>query len=238
MAIAIVDTRVSDECERRLRGYGYEVLRAPAFSRLSAPLASHPDMLMFYHGGKIITSADYNAEAEALFSDIRYLCPRVSVCFVDEVQGESYPRDAIFNALVIGNRLFARCESVCRAVTEYARECGLEVINVNQGYPACCALPLGSDSAITADKGLYRAFISHGVDATLIENGDILLPPYEYGFIGGAAGVHRGRVFFLGDVRTHRCADVILGAIERAGLVAVSLGDGPLSDLGRIIFVE
>ena len=77
-----------------------------------------------------------------------------------------------------------------------------------------------------------------GIDVTVIENGDIALPPHKYGFIGGAAGVFGKEIFFLGDYRTHRSADLIESAILNAGFTPIALSDEPLSDLGRIIFLE
>jgi hypothetical protein len=72
----------------------------------------------------------------------------------------------------------------------------------------------------------------------VIETGDVTLPPYEYGFIGGAAGVYQGVVYFLGDLDTHRSKDVIKEACKAAKVVPVSLSCEPLADLGRIIFID
>ena len=42
------------------------------------------------------------------------------------------------------------------------------------------------------------AAVSEVIDENnLIENGDISLPPYEYGFIGGASGKDGKRLFFI-----------------------------------------
>ena len=72
----------------------------------------------------------------------------------------------------------------------------------------------------------------------IIENGDISLPPYEYGFIGGAAGVYKNEVYFLGDISLHRSAKKICDAIRAEGFEPVSLSSEPLSDLGRILFID
>ena len=77
-----------------------------------------------------------------------------------------------------------------------------------------------------------------GINVTLIENGDIQLYPYEYGFIGGAAGVYKNEVYFLGDPATHRDSKKIHDAIINEGFIPIALSDEPLTDLGRILFID
>ena len=237
MPCAIVDGRISVECERALIHRGFNVIKTQKNKYVGDAVSYHPDIVAFFDGNTVITSVYYAEDAEALFSDIRYCSPMVKIRFVDEMQNEKYPRDAIFNALVMGKRIFCKTDTVSPAVLEYARYCGLEVVHVNQGYPACTTLALSDEAAITADRGMADIMIRCGIRVTLIENGDILLPPHEYGFIGGTAGVYNGAVYFLGDVTTHRSYKKIIEAVEAEGLGAVSLSGDMLSDLGRIIFL-
>lgn len=237
MICALVDERIDDASERALTLRGFRVIRLPASKSLTAPIASHPDMLAFYYKNKIITSAEYCERAPYVFSDLRELLPSVSVSFTDESPEEKYPRDAIFNALPIGKYLFCKADTVSKSVLEYARDCGLEIVATRQGYPACTTLAFGN-SAITADPGMANALTAAGITVTVIKNGNIELPPYDYGFIGGAAGVFKNTVYFLGNIDTHPDAESILAAIAAEGFSAVSLSDGPLRDLGRIIFID
>ncbi len=238
MAVAIVDCRISEKCERALLMYGFTVIKAPPSKRLGAAVKSHPDMLMFKHGNEIITSADYCDEAAYVFSDIRELCPDVRISFTDECFENEYPKDAIFNVLVSGDKIYCRRASISSAVTDLAGRCALKIVNVNQGYPACTVLSLGEGVHVSADSGMARAIREAGETVYLIENGDIALPPHEYGFIGGAAGVYRGVVYFLGNLDSHRSADIIKEACRAARVRPVSLSDEPLVDLGRIIFID
>lgn len=238
MAIAIVDCRISEKCERALMLRGFTVIKTPPSRGLGVAVASHPDMLMFKCGDEIITSADYCDEAAYVFSDIREYCPSVRISFTDDVFEPEYPRDAIFNALVCGERIFCRTASVSRAVLECAKARGLQVVDVKQGYPACTVLCLSGEVCVTADEGMARALEECGVRVYRIENGDVALPPYEYGFIGGAAGVYNGKAYFLGDLDTHRSKNAIKDACEAAKVAPVSLSDEPLADLGRIIFID
>ena len=237
MKCAIVDERISRDCERALLIDGFTLIKTPPSKRLSAPVSSHPDMLMFYHRGNIISSADYCEDAPYVFSDIRELTENVRFTFTSDVFERDYPRDAIFNALIARDRIFIKADTASEAICDYARSAGLKIVPIKQGYPACTVLAFGN-SAITADAGMAAAMKIVGITVTLISNGDISLPPYEYGFIGGASGVFKNTVYFLGNPLLHRDSGKITAAITDAGFDICALSDEPLTDLGRIIFIE
>ena len=238
MKICIVDERMPGAAKKRLSLEGFYIIEARASKRLPEPLSAHPDMLFFFHENTLISSAEYCDEYPFIFEDLSRLIPRLTLTLTGDTFEKEYPRDAIFNALVMGNKIFFKENSVSKAVIEYAKARGLEAVNVRQGYPACTTLPLSESAAITADEGMARALSEKGISTTLINNGDIALPPYEYGFIGGASGIFRDKLYFIGDYRTHRDAEKIEVAAKNAGLIPVSLGAFPLTDLGRIIFID
>ncbi len=237
MKFAIIDQRAGSEIEQKLMLHGFSVLRAPAANNLPEPLASHPDMLMFKIGHTLLSSARYAEEAPTLFEDLNFNTGMDFRLTADEFS-PLYPRDCIFNALLMGDVLFCKTDSVSPSILELAELYSKRIVHVNQGYPACTVLPLGERAAITADLGMARALIAEGIDVTLIENGGISLPPYKYGFIGGAAGIYEETVFFLGNPALHRDGKKILDAVRRAKLNPVALSDAPLLDLGRIIFAD
>ena len=238
--IAIVDSRISPEAERKLMLSGYRVLTLPPFSRLSEAVASHPDMLIKRIGNEYISYADYCEEASYVFSDLSLMTRGTGARFhfsADEVRAE-YPHDVGLNALRMGNKLFCRTESASRLLLDIAAKNGIEAVNVKQGYPACTVLKLSDTAAITADRGMAAVLEKHGIRVTLIEQGDISLPPHEYGFIGGAGEVDGDRLYFFGDPKNHRDGDRIIAAAEAAGLKVIPLSGGALRDLGGIIFAE
>jgi len=235
--ICLVDERISQKCERALLLRGARIIKLPAAKGLPAPMASHPDMLLFLHENRIITSAEYCERYPYIFTDIRELSRGAEFTFTEDSYGDKYPYDAIFNALTVGNRIFLKSDTASGAVISYAKSRGLEIISTKQGYPACTVLAFGG-SAITSDPGMARQLSDSGIKVTLIGNGDIALPPYEYGFIGGAAGVYKKDVYFLGDISSHRDGAKICDAVRDAGFTPISLSDEPLADLGRILFID
>lgn len=238
--IAIVDSRIDAAAERRLTLHGFRVITLPPFSRLSAAVASHPDMLIHRIGNEYISYADYCEEASYVFSDLSLLSVGTGVRFTftaDEVAPE-YPRDVGLNALLMGKKLFCRVNSASKTMLDAAKRHGLEIVDVKQGYPACTVLKLSEEAAITADAGMAKILSEHGIRVTLIEAGGISLPPHEYGFIGGAAEAHEDKLYFFGDPKTHPDGEKIIAVAEAEGLRVISLTGGVLRDLGGILFAN
>ena len=230
----IVDRRISDKCEYSLLKEGFSLIKLPPDPSLPSPIASHPDTVMFFCDGEIITTADYCDAAAYVFSDVREYSPEIRITFTADRRTDKYPMDCIMNALKIGNKLFCKSDSLSEGILSFAKQRGYEIIHTNQGYPACATLSFGN-SAVTSDRGLASLLEKNGVRVTLIGTGGISLPPYEYGFIGGACGVVDKRVYFFGDINSHPDSKIILDAINNEGFKAISLSDEPLTDLGGII---
>ena len=111
MKCAIVDYRISEKAERGLITRGFLVIKMPACPSLSKAVCAHPDMLLFKHGDNIITSAAYCEQFPIPFTDMREYSSKLSFLFSSEEHKEEYPSDAIFNALVIGERIFIKTDS-------------------------------------------------------------------------------------------------------------------------------
>ena len=60
------------------------------------------------------------------------------------------------------------------------------------------------------------------------------MPPYEYGFIGGATGSDLNNVYFCGELKNHPDSDKIIAFCKKCGKKAVSLSRDRLKDYGTI----
>lgn len=235
MKWVLIDERMSKEMERTLAKHGIYTIRLPRASSLPDAICAHPDTLIFKCKNVLMSSCEYAEEALHIFSDIREISGDLQLRFCDESFGKSYPQDAILNAKVIGNYLFANTKNISCSILEVAKKSGLRVKNVNQGYTNCAILCIDNESAITADRGLYQSLSDCNINALLISHGHIELPPYEYGFIGGACGVIGDTVFFFGNLDRHPDTGSIRKFIEERGKKCVSLSDEPLTDLGGFV---
>ena len=231
---ALVDERISDKCHSALEKHGFSPIRLPKMPALPAPIASHTDILSFKIGDKVFFSKSY---FESFSDHLSPLSPS-KILLTDESQGEKYPLDAIFNGLVIENKLFCKTDTFSKEILKYTDSLDIKTVHVNQGYPACTTLKISENAAITADRGMAKALKKEKISVLVIESGGISLFPYEYGFIGGAASLFEDKIYFLGDISKHPESKKILNFIEENGKTAVSLSDEPLADLGGIIFLK
>jgi hypothetical protein len=237
MKWVIVDNRISAPMERSLLKLGYNVLKLPASPALPVAIASHPDTLIFHSRDVFLTTCDYGEDASFIFSDIREFSEGARLYFSADDFGSTFPNDTIFNALVMGDFIFLNEKNISTKVLEIAQKQGLTPVNVNQSYPNCSVLKINEQSAITADRGIYKSLCDKGINTLLISPGHILLPPYEYGFIGGASGSDSDKVMFFGNIEAHPDYLIMRDFIESRGKRCISLSDESLVDLGGMIFL-
>ena len=216
---------------------GYTPMKLPADKHLGRAVCSHPDTVLFCSGDEIITTAEFAEDSSYFFSDLREYAPSIRLEFTADERKEKYPDDCIMNALVIGDKIFCKSDTISDAVKNFAARHGMKIIHTNQGYPACVTLAFGN-SAITADRGIAAVLQAEGISVTLIRQGHILLDSCEYGFIGGASGVVDKTVYFNGNVNLHPDGEIICKAVKEAGFVPISLTDEPLRDIGGMIFIK
>ena len=149
--------------------------------------------------------------------------------------GADYPLCAGFCALAFGRYFVHNLKITAPRLLRAAEERGLTAVHVRQGFSRCSALAIGGGAVITADRGLLRALERlPGVETLAIREGHVLLDGYEYGFIGGAAGLVGDTVFFCGDLSFHPDGERIRAFIGSRGLKIRACGR-PLRDIGGII---
>ena len=192
----------------------------PPSSRLPAPVACHPDMLISYVGGELVACRYYYVENKDVFSG-------VDVSLTDERHGEKYPDDVLLNCFELCGKVYGRISSA----SEYIKRKAAAFVNVKQGYAHCSTLIFG-DHAVTADEGIFKALTDNGVDALKIRPGDIELPGYGCGFIGGASFCFDKTVYFFGSLSDHPDGESIREFIASRGYGIEELSDGPLTDFG------
>lgn len=233
---AITDQRISAVAVSALEKYGFEPILLPPADYLSAAVASHTDMLIFMGFGRLFCHRRYYEGNSALI-DRTIALSRLELTLSDEPTGEKYPLDVLFNACLVGNRLICNEKTISRLILEAARGLGCEIINVPQGYTKCSVTVVSDNAIITADKAIAATCRGMGIDVLEISEGHISLPPYNFGFIGGASGVCRDKVFFCGLLDSHPDGERIKEFCEKHKKTAISLTDGELQDVGSLYFI-
>lgn len=232
MKIALIDERMPRQMQDALCMHGIVPFSVPPSSQLSAPVASHPDMLFFPCGGNLFLHLLYYREHA---STLDSLFARISLrpIFCEGDWSATYPHDVRFNAVDMGGRLFCRHASIQPEIAlAFSRVC-----NVAQGYAGCSVCTVGENALITADSGIAKAALACGIDVLQIQPGFVSLPGYSYGFIGGASGYSADIVFFCGNPLYHPDGEAILTFCRLHQTHVVSLMDAPLADYGKILIL-
>ena len=216
---------------------------SPGINRIPLPdkeeaydsISSHPDIFVFQLDCKhLIYSRSLDEKTVNLLEK-----SNASLVQAKDVPKDIYPDTAKLNAVRIGGYVFHNTKFTDPSIKELARQKGLELVHVNQGYTRCSVIPVGENALITSDKSIEKTARKLKLDVEFIAPGNILLPGEEYGFIGGATGITQdGSVVFLGDITKHPDFIKINSFLTKHNKEYISLDNLPLYDAGSLIFIE
>ena len=217
-----ISSQIPDTVSSIFKDMGFSLVLLPPEPSLPEPVSAHGDMLMFEN----IVQKDYYERNRALFDGF-------DIVLADEGFGNKYPRDILLNAFTVGDTLFGRLDSLASQIKiRYPN-----AVNLRQGYAKCSTLLFGNN-AVTADTGIADALSDFGCEVLLIRQGSILLPGYDYGFIGGASFVYDKRVVFFGNIEAHPDHIRIREFIEARGYDILYDPRTPLVDLGGAVMIK
>lgn len=233
MRYAIVDGRITDEIALSLGRYADKLIKLPPSPLLAAPVASHPDMLLWTFGRYIVTPSHYAKLAPEVFDELERAGFEI-IQATERISAE-YPHDVALNCAAVGKHLIANTRSMSQSVREIADRHGLITLNTKQGYAKCSSAVVSDNALITADKSIYVLAKQNGLDALLIEEGHVRLDGYGYGFIGGASGTAEDSVLFCGNLSLHPDGEKIAEFCKSHNKVPISLSSEPLYDYGTVM---
>lgn len=234
--LAITNHTFPREAEEALARFGHRTLRLPTHPNLPAPVASHPDMLLFFAPDTIFCTESYYKIAARELGEIS-LVYGAPIRYIEKEYENEYPRDVLLNALPLGKHLFCNTKTIAQELLALE----FEPCHVNQGYTKCSALPLGDRALITADASIASCAKEKGVDVLQIQEGHVSLSGYDYGFIGGCASfAPRGginTVFFCGDLSHHPDYNQIKCFFTKYNYDMICLSNFDLCDIGTIFMI-
>ena len=235
--LAVVDQRISQKNADALQALGYSVLPLPPHPTLSSPVASHPDMLLFFASDAVFCTKSYLEIAKKELETIAAVCARPIRC-VDEEYGSRYPHDILLNSAPIGNRLFCLASHCARALINAPSR---KLCPVKQGYAKCSVIPVGEDALITDDPSIAKVAEREGLSVLQIEKDAVVLNGYDTGLIGGCASfapyAQTDEILFCGDLMCHVSHREITDFCNRHGKAVRSLSSEALTDVGTIFLI-
>ena len=233
--IAIIDERMPLSYQAELAKRGFDIIALPPFPRLPAPVASHPDMLIFFSHGKLITHKDYHSIAKDQLDAIAAYT-RFELILSSENISDRYPHDTLFNAAEVGEYIFGRANYLSRHISDMCIENKLDLVDVKQGYTKCSTCVVDSNAIITYDDSISAAAQKRGIQVLKISPGHVRLDGYDTGFIGGASGTYGDKIYFCGNIDCHPDAARIRKFCSEHEKDVVSLSNHELIDVGTIFF--
>lgn len=232
--ILLADARYASLLERYW-GSEYTILKSVKCAELPEPVSYHPDMVLFplgYHS--FLCAPNVYSAYQSLLAPYG----------IKLVQGKrflsgNYPKDIAYNIASVGTFLFGNKKNADPKILEHARSSGHVFIDVRQGYAKCSTCIADESSIITADPSIRRAAEACGLSVLPIQQGHILLPGYEYGFIGGASGHSKtNTLLFAGDLSLHPDGAAISQFLSKRNIDIIEIPNQKLLDLGTIFSID
>jgi hypothetical protein len=233
VCLALADVRISGEAEHNLKMLGAEIIRIHPHPDLYDAVSSHPDMMFFHAGGRLIIfapGADPAAVSELSSRGFKMVMGQTRL-------RPEYPGDIAYNVARVGKRYFHNLKYTDIRIKEAMDRMGIEPIHVAQGYAKCSVLPVDDNSIVTSDRGIAAAARKKGLDVLLLECGDsIRLPGLDYGFIGGACGMLSDSVCAInGSLAKLKDYRSFLSFLSERKISIAEISGESVTDIGSIL---
>lgn len=202
---------------------------------LPYPERYHADMqCIYYNKGKIYISNSGNAYNAIFVKKSTNIGIKINT--TNKTLNPKYPGNILFNHVILNNDIICNIKYTERNVLKYCEKQNFRIINVNQGYTKCSIAVVNDDAIITSDNGIFYTCKKYGFDVLKIQPGYVMLPNYNYGFIGGCCGkLSHDTLAFTGKISEHPDYKKIKAFLHNYRINILELSNKPLLDIGSII---
>jgi hypothetical protein len=235
--LIIVNNRISQEAKDKLGLFG-ELLELKTEGITYNAISGHPDIFMCQSVDKLIVAPNLPEEYLSKLKN-----SSASIIIGELPVGKEYPATSRYNAVATPKYLIHNFRHTDFTITRTYED--LHPIHVDQGYCRCNLLPLRDDHFITSDAGILKVLQglhpgSEGLHPHLIyvSPDDILLEGFPHGFFGGCCGVWEDKVFINGSLDHFSDGEKVRKYLDSLHYEIIELNDGPLEDIGSILFVD
>ena len=224
--LIIIDKKLSKEVKNNLKIYG-EIYELETSNIVYEGISGHPDIFIFQNNNKLIIAPQ---TPSTLINRLK----KHNINFVigDKNLGIKYPSTTPYNIATFDNIFIGNSKYCDSKISKLSKD--KKWMQTKQSYARCNTLILDKESIITNDKNLKNSF----KNVLLISTKDIILKGFEYGFIGGCAGIYKKTIFFTGNLKNHSQGQIIRLFCEERGFSIIELSNDKLIDSGGIFFIE
>lgn len=227
----IIGSKYAKILKKPLEKIGILPLLVPENPNVDPRLSGHADLSVFHAGGKRLYLAQHLKDTDFAEKLSRL---GAELEFPEFHQKREYPSDAYLNARAVGKKLiYGKNVTAGFIVKCFTNHSDVVLIGSRQGYAGCSVCVVDENSIITADAGIAKAAVKHGIDVLCIENGHIDLPGFEYGFIGGSSfKLSKDELAFTGVLDEHPDKKEIMSFLASKSVEPVFLTDRKIFDIG------
>ncbi len=223
----IASCHIPDEAANTLGKYG-KLLLLPPQPGVYKSISTHPDIFFCHDGESLYVSP-------MIPKNILSQLGNTKVIIGEAAPGHNYPATALFNAVLSPKLLIHNLKVTDQALLK-AAESRIK-IHVNQAYTRCNLINLDDENFITSDKGIETELLKEGKNVCYVKPENVQLKGHKHGFFGGACGIYDQTLFVCGSLSHLQEKEQLLAFLSRAGWHHVVLYDGPLLDIGSLLFV-
>lgn len=230
----IVDRCMDESLLKTLKKNNIKYYKTSSLDYLYKPVNTHPDMQIHFVDDLTAVAAP------DVFDYYRNILPHnITVLKGRKNPGSTYPEDTAYNVAKVGKKVIGRIATVDDRIKEIYAERGCEFVDVKQGYAKCNLCIVDENSVITEDEGLFEKLSKKAIDVLKIQAGEVLLPGFKNGFLGGASGfISKNKLVFCGDLKLHSQYNEIFSFLKSRNIDIIQLSSTKLCDYGSILNFE
>lgn len=229
-----VDYRITLEEEENLSNLGYKIIKIPQNTSLYPAIDGHVDIqlcIINKFDKKVLITKD-------ICNDFKDLLKSNNIDYVESstTLSSTYPNNISLNAFISDNYIVHNLKYTDPVLIDSLKN--KKTINVKQGYTKCSILPITEKAIITNDPGISKILSQYDFDILLLPYGDITLPGFDYGFIGGVGGmISEDTIAFFGDLNSYKYGDKVLSFLNKYNITPIYLKKGKLCDRGSLFIL-
>lgn len=230
--LVLADYRIGLEAEKALLDLGVELIHTVPCIDLYEAINGHPDIVVHPLGdNNLVVAPNVFDQLEPVLSKKGFALTKGQTWL-----NRNYPDNIAYNVLRLGSFAFHNTRYTDKVLLNEFEKNQITMIHVNQGYTKCSACIVNENSIITSDYKLSKEVEKHGIECLLISPGGIVLPGFDYGFIGGCCGlISKNTMAFTGNLDNIQDNYKLYDFLYSKGIEVKILSTKQIFDIGSII---
>ncbi len=225
--LILVDKKIPEKAKLSLQSFGEVVLFETEDITYKA-ISGHPDVFICKCPEKLIIAPN----TPNIYIDI-LIKNNIKFTNGNKHIGLKFPGSVYYNALVTDKYIIHNEKYTDETII--SENSGKVFINVKQAYTRCNTVEINS-IFFTSDKSVYEILKEKREKVIYVNPEKIVLEDFKNGFFGGCCGVFDYKLFVCGKL--DNLDNFEKNQIYDTGIEIIELYDGPLYDIGSILFLK